>query len=140
RVQVAHHHEEPVALEVLRTIRMRQPPDRLELEAGLAQRAGGPFLDRQVLDGLRVPVLETAVADAMAREVPPPADRLDGLDGSQPPLGQAIEVVTPLGRRLDGRQLLDLKILGRAFELHERRSPVLRLPWRSAMIRASAVA
>src|SRR5208337_5083801 len=98
--------------------------DRLELEAGLAKRAGGPFLDRQVLDGLRLPVLETAVADAMAREVPPPADRLDGLDGSQPALGQAIEDVTPLDRRLDGRQLLDLKVLGRTLELHERQSPV----------------
>ena len=42
-------------------------------------------------------VLETAIADAMAGEVPSPADRLDGLDRSQPALGQPIKDVPPLG-------------------------------------------
>ena len=35
----AHDHEETIAPEVLRTVRMRQPADRLELEAGI--RAAG---------------------------------------------------------------------------------------------------
>ncbi len=101
RCQVTHDDNESVATEVLRTVSMGQPPDRLEFEAGLAERAGRPVLNRQVLDGLRMPVLETAIADAMARQIPAPADRLHGLDGSQAALGQAIEVETPLGRWLD---------------------------------------
>ncbi len=123
-IQIAHHNQKPIAPEVLGAVRVRQVSQRLELEAALAQGVGGSVLDGQVLDGLRVAVLETSVADAMARQIPAPADGLDGLDRSQPALCQAIKGVASLAGWLDRGQLLNLEILGCAFELHERREPM----------------
>ena len=81
-----------------------EPSHRLELELGRAHAMARPVGDRQVLDGRGMPILQAGIADLAAREVPAPADRLDGLDRPMVALGQPVERVTarsrPAGRRV----------------------------------------
>ena len=96
RVQVAEHDGESVAAEMLWAIGVRERTDRLEVITAIVYREFWSISDREVLDRDRVPILEPAETDATARQVPPPADQLDGLDGSQPALGQPVEGVPTL--------------------------------------------
>ena len=116
--QVAEHHDEPIAAELARAIGRREPAERLEVEARLVQRPVGSVDDGQVLDRLRVPILQAAVADPPSRQVPAPADGLDGLERSHPALGQPVENETALVTGSNQRKFLDLEIVGLAFELH----------------------
>ena len=74
---------------------MGQSAERLELEVGRVSWAGGAVGDGQVLDRDGVPVFETAVADPAAGQIPAPADRFNGFDRADIPLGQPVKRIRP---------------------------------------------
>ena len=109
----------------VRPVGVGQPADRLEVDPPLAEAPVGAVEDRQVLDRDRVPVLQAAVADLLAREVPAAPDRLDRLEGADPALGQPVEAEPAPVAALDQGEFLDPEVLGLSLELH---APILPRP------------
>ena len=116
--EVAEDDREPVPPELVRPVRVGQPAERLHVEPSLAEASVGAVEDRQVLDRDRVPVLQPAVADLAAREVPAPADLLDRLERPDPSLGEPVEGESADVTPFDQGEFLDPEILGLTLELH----------------------
>ena len=141
--QRPQHDLKAVGADVGRAERPLRLSQVFEREVRLLQVARRTALDRQVLHGDGVPILQPRIRDAVSWQLPAPENCIDCFGSPQPALGEPVQCEGAALRRGDVRQFGDAEVLRLALDLH-RRDPCAEgargsarsvAPWFSAGVR-----
>src|SRR5439155_6431665 len=117
-IQVTHDEAEAVGADLLRFKRPVALTEIGQVNALVRELACRAAADRQVLDGVGVPVLETPVGDAAGIQPPAPPHGQHRVGRGPAALVQAVQRVLARLGRLQVGQLFHEEIVGLLFELH----------------------
>ena len=122
RLQGTQGDAKPIGLDLARGVRLEHLAEIMQPDAMMDQAALRPMMNGQVLLGLGMLVLQSAVGEPARVQPPAPADGLYRIRGRPAAFLQPVEGEGPAAGWDDVRQFFDLEIFGLLLDLHGKRA------------------